>query len=120
MPTRAHPLGGRALTRATRQKGSPIVPTNQPSEGMRIHDSALVHSPLLCKLFGLPHKPTGWGLLFCIDADGRRWTRATNDLSLWDQVLDALDPSLDGFHHQRPGWPGDWHPDGPSIDWRQT
>lgn len=75
-----------------------------------------------CRLFGLKPVASGYGFLFCVDAEGRRITRATTDVSFARMIASQVgtdtllgtDVPGDSFPVSRPGWPTDWS--GP-VEW---
>jgi SEC-C motif-containing protein len=69
-----------------------------------------------CDLAGLEPTDQGWGLLHCIDEDGQRWTRVSDDVEYLRTLvagreageLSDLVISPDKFPLSMPGWPIEW------------
>lgn len=69
----------------------------------------------LCAGIGLPWKPGGYGLLFCVDDNGGRVTAVTDDVEYLDLLSESpqsiragLDVAAEKFTMTRPGWPDEW------------
>ena len=69
----------------------------------------------ICASVGLIPIPGGWGLLHCIDPNGRHWTLATADVGYAELAArlaattvgaDALPKGKFQFIHE--GWPDEW------------
>lgn len=68
-----------------------------------------------CRIAGVEPTPTGYGLLFCEDDDGRRVTVLTEDVAYVSMlaqaapgVLAALSMPIEEFPRRRDGWPDEW------------
>ena len=69
-----------------------------------------------CRVFGLEPTQSGYGLLLCLDDDGRRVTRATEDVAYAQLIasrvgtatLERLEVPATTFPVVRDGWPDDW------------
>jgi SEC-C motif len=69
-----------------------------------------------CALAGLEPTDQGWGLLHCVDEDGQRWTRVSDDVDYLKTLvagneageLSNLVISPEKFLLAMPGWPVEW------------
>jgi hypothetical protein len=82
---------------------------------MTPREYAIADTPELVAALGRAPSPGGWGLLFCTNDDGTRWTLGTQDVAYWRMLRDAtpearagLELPPDTFPFRRPGWPDDW------------
>ncbi|WP_394303258.1 hypothetical protein [Sphaerimonospora cavernae] len=70
----------------------------------------------VCDIVGLRATSTGWGMIHCVDAQGKRWTLATADVEYVAVLaanaanMDLADMEMPGskFPWRREGWPDDW------------
>ena len=70
----------------------------------------------VCTVADLYPSENGWGFVRCVDSEGQRVTRVTDDVPYLQALIDAIGSDVlkgleippEKFPLSRAGWPGDW------------